>query len=60
MTEVTCQMTLVEEAYDARNFRQREIRLNQHLLGARDSFLREVDMRRHPGGLLKLSRKMMH
>jgi hypothetical protein len=53
-------MTLVEKAYDARDFRQREIRLNQHLLGARDSFLREVDMRRHPGGLLKLSRKMMH
>jgi hypothetical protein len=29
-------------------------------LRAFDSLLREVDMRRHTGGLLKLSRKMMH
>ena len=53
-------MTLVEKADDAGNFRQREIRLNQHLLGAFDPLLREVDMRRYPGRLLKLSRKMMH
>jgi hypothetical protein len=53
-------MTLVEKAHGERNFRQRETRLNQHLLGAFDSLLREVDMRGHPGGLLKLSRKMMH
>jgi hypothetical protein len=30
-------MTLVEKAHGDRNFRQREIRLNQHLLGALDS-----------------------
>jgi FixJ family two-component response regulator len=52
-------MTLVEKAHGDRNFRQREIRLNQHLLGALDSLLYEVDMRGHPDGLLKLSRKMM-
>ena len=46
-------MTLVEKAHGERYFRQREIRLNQHLLGALDSLLREVDMRGHPGGLLK-------
>src|SRR5712671_350303 len=60
MTEMTRQMTLVEKARGERNFRQREIRLNQHLLGAFDSLLREIDMRGHPGGLLKLARKMMH
>ena len=53
-------MTLVEKAHGDRNFRQREIRLNQHLLGALDSLLYEVDVRGHPDGLLKLSRKMMH
>ena len=60
MTEMTRQMTLVEKADGERNFRQRKIRLNQHLLGAFDSLLREVEMRRHPGGLFELSRKMMH
>ena len=53
-------MTLVEKAHSQRNFCYREIRLNHHLLGAFDSLLRKVDMRRHPGGLLKLARKMMH
>ena len=60
MAEMTREMTLVEKAHGERNFRQREIRLNQHILGAFDSLLREIAMRRHPGGLLKLSRKMMH
>ena len=57
---MTRQMTLVEKAHGERNFRQRETRLNQHLLGTLDSLLREVDMRRHPRGLLKLPGKMMH
>ena len=38
-------MTLVEKAHGDRNFRQRESRLNQHLLGALDSLLYEEDMR---------------
>jgi len=53
-------MTLVEKAHGDRNFRQRQLRLDQHLLGALDSLLRQVDVRRHAGGLLKLSCKMMY
>jgi hypothetical protein len=46
-------MTLIEKPHSERNLRLREIRPSQHFLRAFDSRLREVDMRGHPGGLLK-------
>src|SRR5260370_4592995 len=58
--EMTRQMALVGKARGIRNFRQREIRLSQHFLGAFDSLLCEIAVRRDAGGSLKFSRKVMY
>ncbi len=58
--EMTRQMALVGKARGIRNFRQREIRLSQHFLGALDSLLCEIAVRRDAGGSLKFSRKVMY
>jgi len=48
VTEMACRMALVGKARGISNFRQREVRLSQHLLRALDPLLREVVVRVTP------------
>src|ERR1700676_5365360 len=59
MPEMTRQMALVGKARGIRDLRQREVRLGQHFLGAFDSLLCEIVVRRDAGGPLEFSRKVM-
>jgi hypothetical protein len=53
-------MTLVRKSDGVCDFRQREIRLSQHLLGSFDPLSDEIVVRGDTSGVLEFSCKMMH